>query len=254
MSAPAQRLAEVRLAFVFLTRVPLRLGHGPAPGIGAASWAFPLCGVLVGAASWLAFAGATLVSLPPVICALLAIAAGAILTGALHEDGLADVSDGFGGGHDRARKLEIMRDSAIGSYGVLALILTIALRAGAIAQLPSLGTALLAFIAIAAASRAAMLVVMATLPPARADGLGHMAGAPTRWRIVTGLALGALAVAPLGWPAAAVALGVALGAAAAAILAWRQIGGQTGDVLGAAQQIAEVGGWLALTATMGYPR
>ena len=255
MSAAARRLAEARVAVVFLTRVPLRLGDGPAPGIGAASWAFPLCGVLVGAASWLAFAGATLLSLPPLICALLAVNAGAILTGALHEDGLADVADGFGGGRDHARKLEIMRDSAIGSYGVLALILTLALRAGSIAQIPSVGMALLAFIAMAAASRAAMQSVMAALPPARADGLGQMAGAPTRWRVVTGLALGALAIAPLGWPAAAAAaLGVALGAAAVAILAWRQIGGQTGDVLGAAQQIAEVGGWLALIAAISHLR
>jgi len=145
-----------------------------------------------------------------------------------------------------------MRDSAIGSYGVLALILTVALRAGAIAQLASLGAALPAFIAMAAASRSAMLAVMTALPPARADGLGQMAGAPTRWRSVTGLTLGALALAPLGWAAAAAALGIALGAAAVAILAWRQIGGQTGDVLGAAQQIAEVGGWLALIAAMGH--
>jgi len=252
MSAAARRLAEARVAIVFLTRVPLRLGGEPAPSIGAASWAFPVCGVLVGAVSWLAFAGATLLSLPPLVCAVIAVAAGAILTGALHEDGLADVADGFGGGRDRGRKLEIMRDSAIGSYGVLALILTVALRAGAIAQLASLGAALPAFIAMAAASRSAMLAVMTALPPARADGLGQMAGAPTLWRIVTGLTLGALALAPLGWAAAAAALGIALGAAAVAILAWRQIGGQTGDVLGAAQQIAEVGGWLALIAAMGH--
>jgi adenosylcobinamide-GDP ribazoletransferase len=248
MTALAQRLAELRLAFVFLTRLPVPLDDARPSKVAQAGWAFPVCGAVVGLVAWLGYAAGAGLGLPALLCALFAIAAGVLVTGALHEDGLADFADGMGGGRDRARKLEIMRDSATGSYGVLAVILVVASKANAIAEIGTAGPALAALVALGAASRFAMLLAMAVMPPARADGLGKDAGAPTLWRIAVGLALTLLAAAPLGLAGLGAVIGTLAAGAIPAAIAWRQIGGQTGDVLGAVQQIAEIGGWIALLA------
>jgi adenosylcobinamide-GDP ribazoletransferase len=247
MSALAQRLAELRLAFVFLTRLPVPLDEARPSSVAQAGWAFPICGAVVGLVAWLAYAAGAALDLRVLLCALFAVVAGVLVTGALHEDGLADFADGMGGGRDRARKLEIMRDSATGSYGVLALILVVAIKTVAIAEIA--GTALLAaLVALGAASRLAMVIALALMPPARADGLGKDAGAPSIWRIAVGLALALLAAAPLGLAGVGAIVGTLAAAAVPAIIAWRQIGGQTGDVLGAIQQIGEIGGWIVLLA------
>ncbi|RIA45468.1 adenosylcobinamide-GDP ribazoletransferase [Dichotomicrobium thermohalophilum] len=248
MTALAQRLAELRLAFVFLTRLPIPLDEARPSTVAQAGWAFPICGAVVGLIAWLGYAVGAALALPGLICALFAIAAGVLVTGALHEDGLADFADGMGGGGDRARKLEIMRDSATGSYGVLALILVVAIKTVAIAEIGAMGMVLAALVALGAASRLAMLVAMALMPPARTDGLGKEAGAPDRWRIGVGFALTLLAAAPLGVAGIGAVIGTLTVAAIPALIAWRQIGGQTGDVLGAIQQFGELGGWMALLA------
>lgn len=248
MSALAQRLAESRLAFVFLTRLPVPLNEARPSTLAQAGWAFPVCGAVVGLVAWLGYAIGSALGLPALICALLAIAAGVLVTGALHEDGLADFADGMGGGRERARKLEIMRDSATGSYGVLALILVVAIKTVAIAEIGAMGVLLAALVALGAASRFAMLVALAITPPARADGLGKDAGTPGTWRIAVGLALTLLAAAPLGVAGIGAVIGTLAAAAVPAAIAWRQIGGQTGDVLGAVQQIGELGGWIVLLA------
>ena len=239
------RLDEFRLALMLLTRLPAGRIEGEAPTMAASAWAWPLAGAVVGAIATAALSMALWLGLPPLPAAVLALAAGVLASGAMHEDGLADLADGFGGGGTRERKLEIMRDSRIGSYGVVALILSLAFRAGAIAALAPQGAGW-ALIAVAAASRAAMPALLAALPPARADGLGKAASAaavPAMPAAIIGLAI----LLPLGLGSAlAVAVGVALTAAALAALARQQIGGQTGDVLGAAQQTAEIAAWTAL--------
>jgi len=141
-----------------------------------------------------------------------------------------------------------MRDSATGSYGVLALILVVASKANAIAEVGGAGSALAALVALGAASRFAVLLAMALMPPARADGLGKDAGTPGTWRIVIGLALTLLATVPLGVPGFGALLGALAAGAIPAVIAWRLIGGQTGDVLGAIQQIGELGGLIVLLA------
>ncbi|MEM7719642.1 MAG: adenosylcobinamide-GDP ribazoletransferase, partial [Pseudomonadota bacterium] len=177
--------------------------------------------------------------------ALLALSCGAILTGGLHEDGLADTADGFGGGRTITRKLEIMRDSRIGSYGVLALILVISTTAAAIETAGHIA----AFVAIGAASRTAMLVPMLLLTPARSDGLGH--GATLDWGRSTGAALVLTGTIALLTQAVLPTLAMLITALALSRLAQRQIGGQTGDVLGATQKVSECMGWLLITATAG---
>ncbi|MFP3921094.1 MAG: adenosylcobinamide-GDP ribazoletransferase [Dichotomicrobium sp.] len=244
MKAAARRLAELRLALSFLTRLPVPPDERRPCSVAEAGWAFPVCGAAVGLFAWLGYAIGASLALPGLLCALFAVAAGVLVTGALHEDGLADFADGMGGGADRDRKLAIMRDSAIGSYGVLALILVVAAKSVAIGELDGPATALAALVALGAASRFAMLLALAVLPPARPDGLGRDAGRPGHWRLWVGLAVTLLALAPLGVTGGAAFAGVLIAAIIPATLAWRQIGGQTGDVLGAIQQIAELGGWI----------
>lgn len=244
------RLDELRLALMTLTRLPAgglagRLA-GPAPDMGRAAWAWPLAGALVGALSALVLWVATCLGLPPLVAALLAIGAGVIATGALHEDGLADLADGFWGGRDKARRLEIMRDSRVGSYGVLALILSVGLRIGAIAALAGHPAAL---IGIAAASRALMVLPLWLLPPARTDGLGRAAGGLSGPQVAVVLLIG-LAIQALFQPDRAILAFALMAVAVLALarLARAKIGGQTGDVLGASQQVAELTGWLVLSA------
>ena len=240
------RLAEAQLALMLLTRLPAGRLQDPVPSIGASAWAFPLAGLVVGMGAALAFWLAALV-LPLPLAALIALGVQIALTGALHEDGLADCADGFWGGQTRARRLEIMRDSRIGSYGVLALVLSVGLRWQALVLLAeqSFDATWVAIIVIAMLSRVAPVVLMALLTPARDDGLGHAAQA-VRWSgmLVAGaIALGAGLVLAVPLLVLIVILAAQLlMTAALAAVARRRIGGQTGDVLGAGQQLAEMAG------------
>ncbi|MFV0299950.1 MAG: adenosylcobinamide-GDP ribazoletransferase, partial [Paracoccus sp. (in: a-proteobacteria)] len=165
---PSSLTNQLVLALVFLTRLPLGflLPAHEVP-LMRALWAFPLAGAVVGAVSALPL---LLLPGPPLVSAVLAVVLAIWMTGGLHEDGLADFTDGMGG-HDRDERLRIMRDPHIGSYGTLALILCILLRVVSIAALGRL-----ALIGAAAAGRAAMVAVLGFLPPARRDGLGRAAG------------------------------------------------------------------------------
>jgi adenosylcobinamide-GDP ribazoletransferase len=232
-----------KVALQFLTRLPVR---GPEPwpesALAASAPLFPLVGALIGALGALAFALASALGLPPALAALLAVAVQILVTGGLHEDGLADLADGLGGGRTRADKLAIMRDPRVGSFGALALIMVTLARILALAALAEPALVAAALIAAGAASRAALPALMAALPAARPGGLAAGAGRPHPLRATAALAIATL-VGFLLLPAPAVVLGlllalvVLLGLAA---LAQRQLGGQTGDVLGAAQQLSEI--------------
>ena len=242
---------DFALATTFLTRLPVPLavplatpfGHAePESGeLARAARAMPLAGVIVALGGGLVYAAAHAAGLPPSLSALLALGAGVLLTGALHEDGLADTADGFGGGRERAHKLSIMRKSDIGTYGVAAVVFSLGLRAGALAAIAEAGAVVLALIAAHALARATLPAIMALLPLAREDGLAAGMGRVAPRHAVTAGGLGlVIAWLALGFGAGAIA---ALAAAAAALLvaliARAQIGGYTGDVLGAAEQAAE---------------
>ena len=244
----ARRLEEGRLALMMLTRLPVGRLADPAPRLGQAAWAFPLVGLIVGGIGGAVHWGAMAASLPALVAALLALLAMALVTGALHHDGLADFADGIGGGRDRDHCLEIMRDSRIGSYGVLALVFAVGLQASALSALPT-GAVLPALVFTAIASRLAMVALLIWLPPARDDGLGRLARHDRPLSLLPGAALLALlaVLSPLQSVAAALAIGLA--AACIAGMALRRIGGQTGDVLGAGQLVGETFGliiWVAL--------
>lgn len=245
-----QRLAQAQLAVMLLTRLPAGRLPEPAPAIGASLWAFPLAGLAVGGIAAAVLLATLAAGLPAMLAAGLALAAQIIVTGALHEDGLADLADGFWGGRDAARRLEIMRDSRIGSYGALALILGTGLRWQAIAALAVMpARAGLALVAVAMLSRLAPVVLLWLLPPARSDGMGRSASGAAHPAILIAALLCLPWLALPGLPVALAAAGLitlALGR-----LARTKIGGQTGDVLGAGQQLAEIALLMGLAARIG---
>lgn len=240
----------------FLTRLPTPSEAAFAPdGIDRSARYFPLVGQLVGllcAGAWLA-AGRLWPGLP---AAALAVGAGVLVTGALHEDGLADTADGLGGGRDREHRLAIMKDSRIGAYGALALILVIALRIVLLAGMAPWPGAL-ALVVAHGGARAAAVIVMTALPYAgdpRAAKLQPAPGDVTWTEAGLALALGAWPLVGLGNARAALAVGLAAAAATGMALAARRlIGGVTGDVLGAVEQLAEVALLMGAAATIGAP-
>ncbi|MGF1592330.1 MAG: adenosylcobinamide-GDP ribazoletransferase [Kiloniellaceae bacterium] len=239
-----------------LTRLPLgTAGGGPAeppgdPSAGHPARCYPLVGAGIGALAALAYGLAAWLALPPFAAALAALATAILVTGALHEDGLADVADGFGGGRDAARKLAIMRDSRIGTYGVLALALVLAARGGSLAAIAEPAAVAAALVAAHTVSRAGLAGLMWALPPARSDGLGAATGRPGGADALVALAIGtAAAFLLLDFTVAVTALlAAATLQAVLALQARRQIGGATGDVLGAAQQLGEAAVLLVICA------
>ncbi|KAA9009811.1 adenosylcobinamide-GDP ribazoletransferase [Histidinibacterium aquaticum] len=226
-------------ALALLTRLPAP-GADHARGARAA-WAWPLAGLAVGVLAGLAAEIGGWLGLPPAVVAGVALTAMALATGGLHQDGLSDTADGLWGGHDRARRLEIMRDSRVGSYGVLALVLVLGMQWAALSALAAEGAIWPALIVAAMASRASMAGVMAALPHAREDGLSRLTGRPST--ATAGAAAVLAFIAALGLtPGGAILLAVLLPLAAAlvATAAKAKIGGQTGDVLGATQQVTEL--------------
>jgi adenosylcobinamide-GDP ribazoletransferase len=226
------RWAELVGAATLLTRLPvggLTRTHPPA---ASCVWAYPVVGALVGGIGALALAIGMRLGLSQPIAAVWALAATVLATGGLHEDGLADTADGFGGGRTVDRKLAIMRDSRIGSYGALALgfSLTLRLAALALSAHPALAMILAGLL-----GRGAMLLPLLLLRPARADGLAASLATPGRTAIIAGLLIAAAA----SWFAPAAGLAALLSGLALTALARRQIGGYSGDVFGATEQLAE---------------
>jgi adenosylcobinamide-GDP ribazoletransferase len=236
-----QLAADVAAALLFSTRLPLP-GAWAISGadIARAGWALPIAGAIVGliaaAVYWLAW----LAGLSPLPAAGLSLAAGLLATGCLHEDGLADVADSFGGA------------TRVGTYGVCALFVSLLLRASALATIADPALAASILVATHMAARSGMALFMRVLPPARADGLSVGVGRPPGAGAIAAAIIGVLALAlSLGPTAGLVA--VVLMAAQFVFLAWlcmRQIGGQTGDVLGALEQIGEMTILLVAAATV----
>lgn len=242
----ARFVPDLLSAAALLSRLPLP-DHAPRGANSA--WAWPLVGAILGALAALAASLCLMLGLTPGVTAAATLATLACLTGALHEDGLSDTADGLFGGWTRERRLEIMKDSRVGSYGVLALLLVTLARWSALTTILASGQHWAALIAVGALSRAPMALLMAHLPNARGTGLSHSTGAPDPAIAATGAALAALiALVLTGGTAITMIIGTALTAALLARTAQRRIGGQTGDILGASQQLAEAACLAALAA------
>ena len=239
---PNQFAADIAAAALFCTRLPVGRAHSPSGSdIARASWAFPIAGVVVGIIAAAVYWLVRHFGVPSLVAAGLTLAVTLAVTGCLHEDGLADVADSFGGA-TRERKLAIMRDSQIGTFGACALALSLLLRCAALAAIPDAMLAAPALIAAHVAARATLPAFMALVPPARADGLSAGAGKPHSITAVVAAILGLVALGLAFGPAAGV-VALALLLAAFGLLAWwcvKQIGGQTGDILGALEQFGEI--------------
>jgi adenosylcobinamide-GDP ribazoletransferase len=248
---------ETARAIAFLSRLPVpdRYFQNHDGSLSKTVAAFPLAGLLITLPAAVLLALLAAIGAPPFVAALTALCLQMLITGALHEDGLSDTADGLGGGRDRERALAIMKDSRIGTYGALALILSVSLRATAIAALvpawPPLAIAL-SWLAAAAFSRAAMVWHWTSLPPAKADGVAAAVGQPERSAVRIALTCGLLApvllgvfVVPLGTSLAALAIAGLMTSGFTSFVR-SKIQGHTGDTIGASQQVAEIGFLLSL--------
>lgn len=251
VTAPLAEWSDISAAIGLLTRLPVQVDMARASARGAAAaWAWPLVGVIPALLAAALGFGALACGLPGFWAAALALVGQVMITGAMHEDGLADAADGLWGGASPERRLDIMKDSHIGAYGVIALVLSLSLRAAALAVILPAQGALAALIITGLVSRVPMVALMAALPNARGRGLSQSVGRVS-WR-TAGLALGiAGAVTVIAAPSAVIVLGfwTTLPPLIFAGIARQKIGGQTGDILGAAQQITEIAA-LAVFATL----
>lgn len=239
-------IRSVRAAIAFLTIIPVATAEG-ASGERLGRAYFPAIGALIGLLAGICFGLAAAVT-TPLIAAVAATSLLAVLTGALHLDGVADAADGLFGGSDIARRLEVMRDPRVGSFGLVAVVLVLV---GDIAALASMSPprAIVALVIAGAISRWALLLVIATLPYVRQAGLGLAAGGSHRpFDLVLGSAITAI-VCLLDWrravAGALVAVLIALGVRA--IARWR-IGGATGDVYGATAELTQLGALIVFAA------
>lgn len=233
---------DIWMAFGLLTRLPLpERQWNDTRDASMAAWAYPVVGLILAL-----IAGGTgfvllALGVPTGVAAAFILGLFTVLTGAMHEDGLADAADGLWGGHVVAQRLAIMKDSHIGAYGVLALVTSFALRWSALTALISAGWLWAPLMAIAPLSRAAMAWVMYALPNARADGLSHMTGRPGRTGTLMAAGIAALCgFAGIGPAALGTLMVAAITAAMCMAIARAKIGGQTGDILGATQQMTEI--------------
>lgn len=252
-------VADFRSALAFLTRIPASALGGTADQLVAlrrASQMFPAVGAVVGAAGGAVVILATTLGLSALVAAGLAVATTVMLTGALHEDGLADTADGFGGGATPRRKLEIMDDSRIGTFGTVAVGLSLILRFAALAAHVAAGgvAAAAALIAAEAASRGAMVKLWHDLPAVRPGGMAHRAGPPDHRATLVAVASAAVIVVIVMFPTLGIWAALAGSAAVIAVgfgcalLFVDQIGGQTGDALGACQQATAIAFLIATSA------
>ncbi len=243
---PLITLADIPAALGLLSRLPVN--SDGARG-AACAWAFPITGLILGTIAAAFSYAAAVIGLSYGLTAGFALISLVVMTGAMHEDGLADSVDGLWGGWDKKRRLEIMKDSHIGAYGVIALVLSLLLRWVALAALAQAGQLTVALIAIATLSRTPMVVAMALMPRAREEGLSASVGRVGTNTATISVAIAALiTVALLGWSGLTVIIAAALAGAAVALIAMRKISGQTGDILGATQQITEIVALITLTA------
>lgn len=230
----------LRAAASFLTRVPVGPGGEGSPDLARSVPWFPVVGGLLGAVVAGVYVAA-LFAFPSLVASTLAIGCGVLLTGAFHEDGLADTADALGRGWSREEALRILKDPAHGTYGVLAIAFSLLLRVGALAALDR-WSALAVLPAAHALSRAASIWLLGFARPATGEGLGaSYASLVGRRQLVgafaAGLLIGLASFGPWVLPATLLA---GLGASVVGWLSVRKLGGVTGDILGAAQQAGEV--------------
>ncbi|MGJ8532665.1 MAG: adenosylcobinamide-GDP ribazoletransferase [Alphaproteobacteria bacterium] len=250
------------VCLTFFTRLPVFLSVDHTRPMSRAAQMFPAIGLIIGLIGALVLAFGALLQLPYYLISVLTIAAMIIATGALHEDGLADMIDGFGGGHERERKLEIMKDSHIGTYGVLALFLSQGMRMILIASLllRGLDVAITVLLAAQMVSRLCSMFLWAGLPPARSNGLSKQAGQPQFRALVMAVVTTSIALLCLLLPSLNI-IAILFATAFSGLVSYlmillcrRQIGGQTGDTIGSTQQLCDLAFMTGILISLGIAK
>jgi adenosylcobinamide-GDP ribazoletransferase len=233
-------------ALQFLTRIPIRLSR--APDLTASIPWFPLIGAVIGSLLAALLAAGSLL-LPMSVIAAVTVLCGVLLTGAFHEDGLADAADAIGGGWDREQRFTILKDPLHGSYGVAALTGSILIRILCLGAL-SPAVAVAGLVASHTLGRTASIISMVVWPTASATGLGaDYVRAARPLPIMVGAAVGvAITAIVLGWWVGPAILAAVLAAGVMGWIAWRALGGVTGDILGAIEQVVEIAVLIAVVA------
>ena len=235
-------------AFLLLSRIPVTWHRFPddrPPDFISSLWAFPLVGLVIGAIGGLVLLGGQMLALPPIVVAIAGLTAMVMLSGAMHEDGLADMADGFGGGRDTEAKIRIMHDSRIGSYGVLAIVLSVAMRVALyttlLAGFDGAGVVMLMAV-IQATARFQPVLQLSAFRVSPHASLAQLTGRPGATRLAVAALL---CLVPMAWllgPAMAAA--IALPGLGLSIwigrMAARHVDGLTGDVMGATIILAEI--------------
>lgn len=244
---PRFRLSDITTAASLLTRIPVRDSWVDPSRLASSVWAFPIIGVLIGFLSGLLLESLIIIGISNGVSAAFAIGLSIFLTGGLHEDGIADCADGLGGGTSKERALEIMKDSRIGAYGAIILMLFLITRWSAVADLAN-SSPIQNLVIIGAVSRLPMVLAMVSMENARDNGLSHHVGKPhATYAAMAFVFCAVLSMALLSWLGLVVLLVVFASALPLLILSNRKIGGQTGDVLGGTQQCSEVAALAFLT-------
>lgn len=246
---------DIAAAFMLLTRIPInwnKISPDQPPDLNRCLWVYPVVGLVVGSIGAGIYFAAIKLSIPQYPAIILCLIAMILTTGAFHEDGLADVMDGFGGGGSKDKKLEIMRDSRIGTYGGLALLLSIILKFTSLINFSDFQLMITVIIG-AVVSRLMILLTLLMLQPARKDSLSTIAGIPSHGSIITaGIITIITTLFFLDFIVTVIVILVALLITALfARTSYKQVGGYSGDVLGAVQQISEVSIFITLAAVWG---
>lgn len=252
---------DARICLIFFTRLPVTWPEDlPRERITRAFQAAPIAGLVTGLIGAMTFGlAAWLFNGSVHLAATLAVASQVLTTGAFHEDGFADFFDGVGGGKTISERLAIMRDSRIGTFGGVALLLAIVLKIFLIAEIGVAWQAGMCLIISGTLARTALVHVMALLKPATDDGISASAGQPTTTEATTATILGGIisavaVVFAFQWsligPVVGAIIGTVLGAGAIALTARKHLGGQTGDALGATAVAAELGALAGIVALM----
>ena len=242
------RFGDIAAAFLLLSRIPVKYQFvkDSPPDFNSSLWAFPLVGLVIGTFGGIMLTFASFLGLPLLVCGGLSVSVMAMATGAMHEDGLADTADGFGGGRDVDDKMRIMHDSHIGSYGVLALCISTIIRISLFASIAELDLSNLALIglvaAIAAAARWQILIALRAFPIAAYAKLARVTGQPSMIAIFAAAFLWVVPLVYFVVPIAAVIAGIAtlLVCLGLGRIAMRQINGISGDVMGAMIILGEI--------------
>ncbi len=245
-------IEDIYAAFMLLTRIPVnwqKISPNTPPNLNRCLWVYPVVGVVVSLIGAIIYLGTQALDIPQMTSILLSLSAMIITTGAFHEDGLADTMDGFGGGASPEKKLEIMRDSRIGTYGGLALIISIGLKVTGLSAL-SAGNVVSALLVGATVSRLMIIFTLMMLPPARKKSLSVEAGKPSTKSVIVASTITILVCLTLQ---DIITIIYVLSAAIVSTamfcrLSYKQVGGYSGDILGSTQQISEISIYLTLCA------